>query len=133
LDQLTPNSTYYPDLFMSAPNTVSVSEDYFGLPRNSLNTNVGAVELNEGLGLNGMSQSSFYLSPNPCQDEFQVSYPNQMDVQYVLVTDVFGKQLMEFSSYEGEYISSSSFKPGKYFVTLGLSNGRRTVLPLVVL
>ena len=133
LDQLTPNSTYYPDLVMSAPNTVSVSEDYFGLPRNNLNTNVGAVELNEGLGLNGMSQSSFYLSPNPCQDEFQVFYPNQMDIQYVLVTDVFGKQLMEFSSYEGEYISSSSFKPGKYFVTLGLSNGRRTVLPLVVL
>jgi len=132
LDQLTPNSTYYPDLVMSASNSIGLMEDFHGLPRNTVSTNVGAVELNEGLGIEQHDINGSFLSPNPSQDGFSVVTADQMDFVLVL-TDVLGKEQFVIQSYHGEFISTRSLKPGKYFVSFSSSNGNRTVLPLVVL
>jgi hypothetical protein len=132
LDQLTPNSTYYPALVMSVPNSIALSEDFHGLPRDLAFTNVGAIELNEELGLNAIEHEAAFLFPNPSQDGFRVIIEDESPILSLSVTDMMGKEQMMRIAYSGEFVRTDFLEKGNYFVSLIFSNGKGTVLPLVV-
>ena len=130
---LTPNTSNNADFIKSATNSAGIAVDYTGFARGISTTNVGALELNEGLGFSISEKEDLLLYPNPSPNGFCVITNENWQIDRLIVTDVLGKEQLVLSSYHGEFVSSNSLKSGNYFVTLISSNGNSTVLPLVIL
>lgn len=74
LNELRPNSVLNPEFIFSVPVLGYPTYDYFGIVRNSPQTNAGAAELVEDLGLAEQhSIGELLLFPNPANDDVYTS------------------------------------------------------------
>lgn len=91
LFELSPNSNYNPALIISVPNSSGILYDYFGMLRNSANTNAGAIELNLTLSYNEEKLNDFNIYPNPCDEEFVLKVSDDYLGKEYFIFDALGK------------------------------------------
>ncbi len=107
--QLTPNTTYNPNFVKNALNTVSITDDYAGISRGILNTNIGALELNESLFINESKEDFPLIYPNPSSGFLNI---HCMDCQ-LLIKDLNGRLI---GLYNKSQLKELNLNPGVYYI-----------------
>ncbi len=107
--QLTPNLNYNPDFVFNASNSAGLSDDFAGFTRGFLNTNIGALELNEGLGLHEPVEDFFTIFPNPSNGLLNVTCENCQ----LVVNDLNGRLI---GVYDKHQLNNINLNQGVYYV-----------------
>lgn len=116
LQDLTPNSNLNAELIMSAPNNPVVLVDYIYSLRQSVNTNVGAVELNENLKIDGLYASNFKVYPNPTADFLMISVDNNHAHLQITCYNLIGSEILSCTVSENEPIDFRNLSNGFYLL-----------------
>lgn len=106
---LTPNTSNNPDFIESATNSAGIAVDYSGFARGISATNVGALELNEGLGIDEYDEEFFTIFPNPSNGVLNVN----CEKCQLIVNDVNGKSI---GIYNKDELNNLNLKPGVYYI-----------------
>lgn len=106
---LTPNTSNNPDFIESATNSAGIAVDYSGFARGISTTNVGALELNEGLGIDEYDEEFFTIFPNPSNGLLNVN----CEKCQLIVNDVNGKSI---GIYNTDELNNLNLKPGVYYI-----------------
>lgn len=107
--QLTPNTLSNPGFIKSASNSALIAVDYSGFARGISTTNVGALELNEGLGIYEYDEEFFTIFPNPSDGVLNVN----CEKCQLIVNDVNGKSI---GIYNKDELNNLNLKPGVYYI-----------------
>lgn len=94
---------------------------------NSSDIDVAVTLILTGVGTETLSNLKAY--PNPFTDRISISNPDA--VKRVIVTNLIGKRIMDFSLNGQKYFSTQELPNGVYMVTLEGANGDRTVRKMV--
>jgi hypothetical protein len=113
---LTPNSVYNPELIMSSP--AIILNDYNGLPRNSINSNVGALELNQSLNLKHNETSDLIVFPNPSKGLFFIETNEFIKISKIECYDITGRCVYSDSILFDASFDLSSIESGMYNLIL---------------
>ena len=105
----TPNTSNNPDFIESATNSAGIAVDYSGFARGISATNVGALELNEGLGIDEYDEEFFTIFPNPSNGVLNVN----CEKCQLIVNDVNGKSI---GIYNKDELKTLNLKPGVYYI-----------------
>ena len=106
---LTPNTSNNPDFIESATNSAGIAVDYSGFARGISTTNVGALELNEDLGVDEYDEEFFTIFPNPSNGVLNVN----CEKCQLIVNDVNGKSI---GIYNKDELNTLNLKPGVYYI-----------------
>jgi hypothetical protein len=113
---LTPNSVYNSELIMSSP--AIILNDYNGLPRNSINSNVGALELNQSLNLKHNESSDLIVFPNPSKGLFFIETNEFIKISKIECYDITGRCVYSDSILFDASFDLSSIESGMYNLIL---------------
>ncbi len=116
LFELSPNSNYNPALIMSVPNSSGILNDYFGMLRNSANTNAGAIELNPTLYNNEEKLNDFNIYPNPCDEEFVLKVSDDYIGKEYFIFDALGKMIQSGAINSNISLIRTANEKGLYLI-----------------
>jgi hypothetical protein len=122
--ELTPNSNLNAELIMTAQNNPAVMVDYFYTLRQSGNTNVGAIELNEYLKIDGLDASNFKVYPNPTADLLMISLDENQNGIKVKCFDALGSEVLNTALVKNEPIDIHYLSNGSYLLQVFTDSGR---------
>jgi hypothetical protein len=64
------------------------------------------------------AKSNIKIYPNPVEDYFQINIDVGISVEYISISDIFGKQILRYKAVTGHRYSVSDLRKGMYIVRI---------------
>ncbi|MBN2519503.1 MAG: T9SS type A sorting domain-containing protein, partial [Bacteroidales bacterium] len=114
--------------------TKLVNGSFFGCtytdfnPALAPNTPVAAIKYEDIPYLVSKNEITAYtIYPNPCNDYIKIQNENSVNIDKIILTDIFGKLIVSMDGYNGSSIDVSMLNSGVYFLQIKSGNEIKVV------
>ncbi len=114
----------YKDSLVAGVYTVAVSNENC--------TKISEGYLWDPTGIHNVYSSTLEVYPNPTRDILYISNVEFDQVDFLVVTDLNGRQVIRKNGLSSNHINVSSLESGMYVLTLGLNNGQKRIVKITI-